>query len=130
MSAAVQSFPVTGFRSNHPFSKMSERAGSSPSRRKDVLPMRPGLTSREPSKEDIELAESLIGHAQGNRNTTQQAGQYPRGSQSPFEERHSPMSTSSTSDQNYDTPGSDRDQSYAPLTSFGPGSVPNGQVCR
>lgn len=110
---------------------MNERAGSSPPRRKeDILPMRPGLTPRELSREDIELAESLVGHAQGNRNNTQQAGQYPRGSQSPFEERNSPISSSATSEQNYETPGSDRDQSYAPLTSFGPGSVPSGQVCR
>ena len=131
MCAVVHQLPAIGFKSDHPCNIMDERREPSPQRRKqDTLPMRPGLSSGEPSKDDMELAQNLDGHAQGTRDNEQQPGQYPRGSHSPLREMSSPMSTSSTSDQNYDTPGSDREQIYAPVTSFGPDSVPSGQVCR
>lgn len=93
------------------------------------LPARPTLATKEPSQEELEVAQSLQEHAKSARNMQiQQPTQQIRKSLSPFEDRTSPASTSSLSGEVYDVVGSDREQSYAP-TIAGSDTAPSGQVC-
>jgi GATA-binding protein len=138
MCCVTRKIPVTDLRSDHPFDKMSDRESSSPQRRRETFPVRSALPSREPSKEDMELAQSLVGHAQGSRtNLAPQNEQNIRGSTSPAYEVQSRISTSPASEQMRQvTPGptsterNQQDQSYAPFSSSQSDSVPSGQLCR
>ena len=86
------------------------------------------MASKEPSQEELEVAQSLHEHSKSARNLPPPPVQQSRNSQSPFEERTSPASTSSAFEQTYDVGGSDREQSYAP-TIAGSESARSGQVC-
>ncbi|KAL3427386.1 GATA zinc finger [Phlyctema vagabunda] len=104
--------------------------------RQDTLPSRPGPPSQQPSREDLELAEQLLGHAQGRPDIKQNFIQN-MGSLSPSPQPnnfHSPglgaskMSLDPTRDT---SPGSSidddqRDAFYPPAQSD---SVPSGQIC-
>jgi len=135
MCCALRQYPVTGFMSDHPFSAMSDRGSSSPHpRRDDTFPLRTALPSREPSKEDIELAQRILSQSQAARNNKQTAKDSPSptyelqspGSKSPSSERiHQFTPRSLSVEQNHREPS----QTYS-ATSPPPQSVPSGQVCR
>jgi GATA-binding protein len=141
MCCALRQYPVTDFMSDHPFSVMSNRRSSSPhQRREDLFPLRTTLPSREPSKEDIELAQRLLGHSQAARNKQQnQNEQTTKDSPSPTYELQSAGSKSPSSERMHQfTPRSlsversqrEPSQSYSSVTSPPPDSTPSGQVCR
>ncbi|KAJ8060474.1 hypothetical protein OCU04_010797 [Sclerotinia nivalis] len=58
MCCALRPTPLTGFKSDHPFSDMSNRSSSSPQqRRQEVIPVRPAIAPRGlKSKEEFENA--------------------------------------------------------------------------
>ena len=96
--------------------------------------------TQEPSKEDVELAQHLLGHSQEARDYShKQDHQTTRDSGPPAQERPSSRSTMSPSGEQVQlvTPrshSSDRGQaedskSYAPGSSH-PDSILSGQVCR
>ncbi len=135
MCCAVRHIPGTDFMSDHPFRNMSDRDLKSPSpqqRREETYPVRTALPSKDPSKEEIELAQQLLGHAQGviKHPPSQHSGDSP----SPrYEQR--PSSTSPSADRmRHQTPGStsedssQREQSYAPIAQSD--TTSSGQVCR
>ncbi|KUJ16337.1 uncharacterized protein LY89DRAFT_697540 [Mollisia scopiformis] len=113
---------------------MSDRSSSSPQRRlEDTFPLRTALPSREPSREDIELARKLLGQSQAaaNNNETSHNEPQARNSQSPSNEQQRTGSTSPNLDRvRQITPRSEgeQSQSYAPVTSQ-PDAAPSGQVC-
>jgi len=105
-----------------------EKNGSAAQSANSGPPARPTMASKQPSKEELEAAQSLHEHSKEARNL-QQPPQQIRKSQSPhLDDRTSPASTSSFSEETYDVVGSDREQSYAP-TIAGSESAPTGQVC-
>ena len=135
MCCALRQYPVTGFMSDHPFSAMSDRGSSSPhSRREETFPLRTVLPNREPSKEDIELAQRILAQSQAARNNQQNAKDSP----SPTYELQSAGSKSPSSERMHFTPRSlsvernhrEASQTYSSATSPPPQSVPSGQVCR
>ena len=138
MSCALGNYPMTGFPSDHLFSDMSNRRSPSPQRRREeTFLVRSVLPSREPSKEDIELAQHLIGHAQGTIQRVEN-GQSATNSPSPNYEANSPESSSPSVERlSQITPRSNSverqerelSQSYPPVSSQSD-SVPSGQVCR
>src|SRR4051794_7599010 len=106
MCCIVRQIPGTGFMSdhpisNHPFAEMSDRdALSSQQRREDTFPLRTALPARERSREEIELAQQLLGHSQGHRDVS---GDSP----SPRYDSQQPASTSPSTDRlRPATPGS------------------------
>lgn len=114
--------------SNHPFGNMSDR-DSSQQRREETFPLRTALPARERSREEIELAQQLLGHSQGGRDVS---GDSP----SPRYDAQRPPSTSPSVDRlRQATPGSAteevglREQSFAPMSSQSD-TGPSGQVCR
>lgn len=136
MCCALRQYPVTGFMSDHPFSAMCDRGSSPHQRREENFPLRTALPSRESSKEDIELAQRLIGHSQVARTNEQTAKD---DSPSPTYELQSPGSKSPSSDRMHQfTPRSlsversqrESSQTYSSATPPPPHSVPSGQVCR
>jgi GATA-binding protein len=136
MCCALRQYLVTDFKSDHPFSAMCDRRSSSPHhRREDTFPLRTTLPSREPSKEDIELAQHLLGHSQAARNS----GQTAKDSPSPTYELQSPGSKSPASERMHQfTPRSlsmergqrESSQAYLSATTPPPNAIPSGQVCR
>jgi hypothetical protein len=141
MCCALRQLPVTDFMSDHPFGGMSERGSSSPHRRmEDTFSLRQALPPREPSREQIELAQHLLSHSQDSRNNQQkQNSQTVRDSPSPNYELQSPEAGSpSTERMRQLTPRSnsiersqrENSQSYAPAASSQTDSAPSGQVCR
>ena len=136
MCCALRQYPVTGFMSDHPFSTMCDRGSSSPhSRRDDTFPLRTALPSREPSKEDIELAQRILSQAQAARNNDRTVKDSPSptyelqspGSKSPSSERMHQFTPRSLSvERNHREPS----QTYSSATSPPPQSIPSGQVCR
>jgi len=141
MSCVLQKHPVTGFMSDHHLGSMSNnrRSPSPQRRREETFPVRSALPSREPSKEDIELAQHLIGHAQGARTVQRNENeQNATNSPSPNYEANSPESSSPSVDRlRQITPRSNSlernereiSQSYPPVSSQSD-SIPSGQVCR
>lgn len=117
---------------------MNNMGSQSPQRRKEeTFPVRSAMPSREPSKEDLELAQHLIGHAQGaiQRNEKEER---VLNTPSPNYEGNSPESSSASVDHlRQITPRSNSlerqeqelSQSYPPVSSQSD-AVPNGQVCR
>lgn len=128
MCSAVQRLPVFDLRTSSYRLNRMEKGEQSQNLPEAAMPTRPGMNLKSPSKEDLEMAQSLYEHAQGGRPNLPPVAQHIRNSLSPAEERRSPVSTSSTSEQPYETAGSDREQSYAP-TIVGVDAVPSGQVC-
>lgn len=140
MCCALRQLPVTDFMSDHPFGGMSERGSSSPHRRmEDTFSLRQALPPREPSREQMELAQHLLSHSQDSRNNQQkQNSQTVRDSPSPSYELQSPEARSpSTERMRQLTPRSnsiersqrENSQSYAPTASSQTDSAPSGQVC-
>lgn len=134
MCCTLRKFPVTDFMSDHPYGGMSDRGSSSPQRRVETFPLRTALPSREPSREDIELARRILSQAQAaaTNNETSRNEQPVRSSQSPSNDQQRPGSSSPNLDRARQiTPRSEgeKSQSYAPVTSQ-PDAVPSGQVCR
>jgi hypothetical protein len=141
MCCALRQYPVTDFMSDHPFSIMSDRGSSSPHlRREDAFPLRATLPNSEPSKDDIELAQHLLGHSQATRNSQQkQNEESARDSPSPTYELQSRESKSPSAERLHQfTPRSlsversqrEPSQSYSSVTSPPPESISSGQVCR
>jgi GATA-binding protein, other eukaryote len=136
MSSALGDHPVTGFMSDYRFNAMNDRRPTSPQRRWETFPARTTLPSREPSKEDIELAEQLLGHSQGARNYKHKQSDGVSDSTS---QRHECLSPSLTMSPSADQvqPGSisiecrqrENSQPYGPESSQSD-AVPSGQVCR
>lgn len=115
--------------SNHPFGNMNDR-DSSQQRKEETFPLRTALPARERSREEIELAQQLLGHSQGGRDVS---GDSP----SPRYDAQRPPSTSPSVDRlRQATPGSttdeagQREQSFAPMSSSQSDTGPSGQVCR
>ncbi len=141
MCCALPQYPVTGFMSDHPFGIMSERGSSSPHlRREDPFHLRTTLPSREPSREDIELAQQLLGHSHVARNSQQKKNKgSAKDSPSPTYELQGRRSKSPSSERvDQFTPRSlsversqrEPSQPYSTVTSPPPESIPSGQVCR
>ncbi|KAG4419025.1 hypothetical protein IFR04_007801 [Cadophora malorum] len=114
--------------SNHPFGNMNDR-DSSQQRKEETFPLRTALPARERSREEIELAQQLLGHSQGGRDVS---GDSP----SPRYDAQRPPSTSPSVDRlRQATPGSttdeagQREQSFAPMSSSQSDTGPSGQVC-
>lgn len=130
MLCALRKLPVTDFMSDHNYA-MSDRGSTSPQRRREEsFPLRTTLPTREPSKEDIELAQRLLGHSQPSPKNNESSEQSLRRSQSPNKQR--PGSSSPNLDRPRQiTPRSEGEQSqaYAAVASQ-PDAVNSGQVCR
>ncbi|KAF8858309.1 hypothetical protein BDZ45DRAFT_401175 [Acephala macrosclerotiorum] len=135
MCLALRRLPVTDFMSDHPYGGMSDRGSSSPQRRREeTFLLRTALPSREPSREEVELAQQIIARSQAaNNNREASRNEQPRrDSASPSSERQRPVSTSPTLDRARQiTPRSEGEQaqSYAPVTSQPDAAAPSGQVC-
>jgi hypothetical protein len=129
MCTVVQRFPVTDFRSDHPFTNMAEGTEASSSSSTSI-PARPGMLLKEPSKEDLEVAQSLYEHSQAARTNLTPMPQYVRASQSPRAEGNSPRSVSSVPEPNLEAGGSDGEQSVIARSVAGSDTTPSGQVCR
>ncbi|CZS88659.1 related to GATA factor SREP [Rhynchosporium agropyri] len=115
--------------SSHPFGEMVDRNPSSQERMEESFPLRTSLPARERSREEIELAQQLLGHSQGQRDVS---GDTP----SPRYDSQRPSSMSPSTDRMRQiTPGSaseeqsQREQSYAPVSSTQYDAAPSGQVC-
>ncbi|TGO26961.1 hypothetical protein BPAE_0050g00500 [Botrytis paeoniae] len=69
MCCALQTAPSIGFKSDHPFSNMSNRGSSSPhQRRQEVIPVRSAVAAMEqPTKEEYEAGNQSIGTANSSR---------------------------------------------------------------
>lgn len=136
MCCALRRLPVTDFMSDHPYGGMSDRGSSSPQRRREeTFPLRTALPSREPSREEVELAQQIIARSQAANNNREASRneQSRRDSTSPSSEHQRPVSTSPSLDRARQiTPRSEGEQpqSYAPVTSQPDAAVPTGQVCR
>jgi hypothetical protein len=134
MGCEVRRFPVTGFLSDHPFSGMSAGETSSPQRRREeTFTVRSALPSKEPSREDLELAQHLLGHSQGIRDYQPNQSEKNMDSPSP-QEFQGPQSSSSVGQEAPRSASVEREQresspSYAPVLPQSE-SVPSGQVCR
>jgi hypothetical protein len=105
----------------------------------EEFPARTTVPSQEPSKEDLELAQHLLGHSRGGKDYShKQDYQTERDSVSLVQERPSPNSTMSPSAEQvrHDTlrsNSSERGQTESKPYAPGPprsDSVPSGQVCR
>lgn len=136
MCCALRQYPVTDFMSDHPFSTMCDRGSSSPHHRsEDTFSMRTALPNREPSREDIELAQRILAHSQSARNHEQTAKDSPsptyelqsRGSKSPASDRMHQFTPRSLS---VERSRRETSQAYSAATSPPPQSTPSGQVCR
>lgn len=139
MCSIVQHPPdVTGFMSDHRFAAMSERTSSPQRRREEAFPVRSSLPSQEPSEEDIELAQHLLGHSQAIRNNhRKQEEELARDSPSPTYKLQSPSSSMVSAERarqitprSVSTERNQRDSFYAPVTSPQSDSAPSGQICR
>ncbi|KAH8678747.1 hypothetical protein BGZ60DRAFT_371245 [Tricladium varicosporioides] len=118
---------------------MSNRRSLSPQRRREeTFPVRSALPSRGPSKEDIELAQQLIGHSQGARPAPKSRSEESAGpSPSPGLEGQTPESTSPSAERMRQiTPSSnsserpqDQPRAYAPSSAAQADTGPSGQVC-
>lgn len=139
MCSEVRQYPVADFVSKHPFGCMAGSDPSLPQRRRDeAFPVRSALPSREPSKEDLELAQHLVGHSQGIRDNQQTQSQRNMDGPSPLKDFHGPESSSSTERQTYqgvrrsasvEREHRESPQPYVPAVPQSE-SVPSGQVCR
>jgi GATA-binding protein len=128
------------FRPDHHTHEMSEGLPQSPPRRREEFHTLPALSSRGPSKEDIELAQHLIVHSQGTRNILQNQGeQNARISQSPaLNAQASEPSSPSAERMRQEVSRStslektiqEEEQSYMTGGSTQPDDIPSGQVCR
>jgi GATA-binding protein len=140
MCCALRQYPVTDFMSDHPFSIMSERGSSPHLRREDAFPLRTTLPNREPSKENIELAQHLLGHSKVAIDSQQKQNEesakdspsptyelQSRGSKSPSTERMQRFTPRSLS---VERSQRETSQAYSSVTSPPPESIPSGQVCR
>ena len=141
MCCAYSTNLVTDFRSDHSTPRMNNKHSSAPQQRKETFPVRTLLPSREPSKEDLELAQHLIGHAQGIRgDPISQEGQSSRSTPSPAYDISTPTSTSpyvkrlqeiASRSSSLERSQQDQDQTYQHRAqSVQSDSVPAGQVCR
>ncbi|KAL2066480.1 hypothetical protein VTL71DRAFT_2551 [Oculimacula yallundae] len=115
--------------STHPFGEMGDRHPSPQHRAEEAFPLRTSLPARERSKEELELAQQLLGHSQAQRDTS---GDSP----SPRYDSQRPPSTSPSIDRMRQvTPGSvseeqgQREPSYAPSSLSQHDAAPSGQVC-
>lgn len=118
--------------SDHPFRGMSNKGPSSPKRhREENIPVRSALPSK-PTKEDIELAQQLIGHAKGDRGEPQDFNQQKSTSHlsspsnSPTPEAPSPSSSLERNQREESLAST----SYPPVNSIQSDPIPVGQVCR
>jgi hypothetical protein len=149
MCCAYSTYPVTDLGSGYSSHTMSNKLSLTPQRRKEIFPVRTVLPSREPSKEDLELAQHLIGHAQGIRgDPILQDGQSSRSTPSPAYNTSTPGSTSPSAQrlreiasrssslersQHDQAHSQQREQSYPraqSIQSVQSDAVPAGQVCR
>ena len=133
MGCEVRRFPVTDFLSDHPFRAMNE-SSSLQRRREETFPVLSALLSKEPSKEDLELAQHLVGHSQGLRDTQPNQSEQNMDSPIPSQELRGPESSPLTGQEASRSASVEREQressqSYAPVVSQSE-SVPSGQVCR
>jgi len=123
MICALRRLPVTDFTSDHHLDTMPEGGSISPQlRREDPFSMRP-----TPSKEELELAQHLVGHSQGQRNGLQRQNDIPNNSPSPYD-YGSPGMTPGSDRMSQRSPGESVD-SYAPVIPQSD-NIPSGQVCR
>jgi GATA-binding protein len=146
MCCAYSTLSVTDLKSDHSIRAMSSKHLSTPQRRKENVPVRTVLPSREPSKEDLELAQHLIGHAQGIRgDPIAPDGQTSRSTPSPAYDASTTGSTSPSAQQlceiasrssSLERSQQDASQSYQRAQSHQrpqsllSGALPAGQVCR
>ena len=140
MSCTLRTLPVTDFMSDHPFGGMTGMNSLSPHlRREEPFPIQSVLRSKDPSKEDIELAQHLLGHSKGIRNSAlQREERQATDSPSPASERQSPatapsgqhMGQTATRSTLRERSQREQSQSYAPMMSPHSDAIPSGQVCR
>lgn len=138
MCSVLLNTPVTVMSDRQPATQ-GQRAPPRPQQqqqnRNNKFSARPSLPSKDPSREDLELAQQLVGHAQGRHDNTQmQVEQSNTDSPSPYGSQITGERTVSSEQRRHSTPdspssadGDFRDNSYAPAQSD---SVPSGQVCR
>jgi len=131
MGCEVHRFPVTGLLSDHPFHVMNTGDESaSQRRRQETVAVRSAMSSREPSREDLELAKQLVGQSQGRRSPPSHRSESNMDSPSPREfqgsESLSSAGQEASNAEQYEREGS---QSYAPPLPASE-NVPSGQVCR
>jgi hypothetical protein len=140
MSCVYSTHLVSDFKSDHSPHTMSNKNSATPQRRKDTFPVRTVLPSREPSKEDLELAQHLIGHAQGIRgDPIAQDGESSRSTPSPACDASTPGSASpsvqrlreiASRSSSLERSQQDPTQSHQRAQSIQSDAVPAGQVCR
>lgn len=142
MCCALRTAPSTGFKSDHPFSDMSNRNSSSPQqRRQEVIPVRPAIASRgHPSKEEFEIGNQLIGAARSPRydDQRQQERDYTHSFSSNVEYKHSDRLITADLSVNHQSPRAislernqrEISQVSAPASSPGVEQIQAGQICR
>ncbi|CAG8982520.1 hypothetical protein HYALB_00002300 [Hymenoscyphus albidus] len=128
MFCAYRSQPVALLTPDHHYRGMSDKVSSSPKRhRGESIPVRSAVIS-EPSQEDIDLAQQLIGHAQGNggepRNSHSRS-HLSSPSNSPTPDAPSPSNSLSRNQREQ----SQTPQSYPPVNPTQSDPIPAGQVC-
>lgn len=113
----------------------NQESSSSERQTAETIPVRP-LLPRETSKADIEVAEQLLSHSQGNKpdrhqqekeaNSSKSPSPYPRPSHEalPHDYAQDPGRPADSPEQ------SQRDLSYPPIASSALDQVPSGQACR
>ncbi|RDW80615.1 hypothetical protein BP5796_05313 [Coleophoma crateriformis] len=116
--------------SDRPATDLAERASSHHFARQE--PNRTSLPSQDPSKTDLELAEQLLGHAQGRPGNPSSQEDRSTNSPSPSYGLQSPRTTVSSTTARHATPGSpsrEADHSYDAYAPAQSSAVSNGQVC-
>ncbi|ESZ95366.1 GATA transcription factor [Sclerotinia borealis F-4128] len=142
MCCALRTAPLTGFKSEHPFSSdMSDMSSSSPQQwRQEVIPVRPAIAPRRQStKEEFEIDNQLIGAAKTLRydNQHQQERDYTHSISSNTEYQNSDRLITTGLPANHHSPRatslerSQRESSQvsAPASSPGVEQVQSGQIC-
>ena len=142
MICTLQRHPATDFMSEQAFDATNDRGSTSPQQRRQEsfpVPVRAAHPSREPSKEDIELAQHLVGHSRGIRDTRQNQEEQDVSPSPTYEpQNQDPNLTPRSERMRQLTPRSaslermqrESSQAYAPVTSSQSDSVLSGQVCR
>ncbi|KAB8297899.1 hypothetical protein EYC80_001685 [Monilinia laxa] len=143
MCCALRTTPLTGFKSDHPFSDMSNRSPSSPQqRRHEVIPVRPAIASiGQPSKEEFEIANQFIRVANakslGYDNKRQHERDYTDSISSDTEYQNSERLTNAGLPINHPSPRAtslersqrESSQSSTPALSPGMEQIQSGQIC-
>lgn len=142
MCCALQTAPSIGFKSDHPFSNMSNKGSSSPHQRKqEMIPVRSAVAAMEqPTKEEYEAGNQLAGTANSSRydDQRQQERDYTQSISSNADYKNSdriittgiPVNHHSPRDPSLERSQRESSQASAPASSPGVEQIQSNQICR